>query len=846
MTAHTKKAPAKKQVARPAVEVSRMLKAALAYAAKGWRVFPVFEMRDGACACGEANCDKPGKHPRIRNNGTDATANAERVKAWWTKWPNANIGFWLQGSGLAALDIDIGNGKDGAQALRELLGGQPIPATLVCDTPSGGMHVYYKDREGLPNKSNALGVGLDVWRDKHYLILPPSNHKAGGSYVWRKEGAPIAEWPDVLMPRPKRPVGRPPKRPKSVRSFDFDRSNPDHVARLTHDLAYLDASDRDTWVQFVYAIARAFNGDEAGFKIADEWAASASNYSKKETKKIYFEDSKNPPASGEPITVASIFDRAKQHPQHTPWEKHDPRLVFVNVPDNRGLSLDTLTNLVVQAGLPIYARGPALIDIVQFNGLTAVERKRLEARQIEVPAGTPILRALSVGRFEDIASKEIVWRELRAGKLRSGPYGSATVAAFLERGEWSGIPLFRAFVQHPVIRSLEDRTIIRAPGLDVESGLYLTDALSVDVPKGKISKKDALAAVEVILAPFVKYRFVDERLGNAIVVGAIFTSLLRHCFRTVPGIAVEAATPRSGKTKAAQAIGIVALGRRVPMTTYAPDDEEMEKRMGALKMMGIRDVLLDNVKARMDSPIIESMITEERSHHRILGRSEEIELVNDGMIYVTGNGMTMSPDMRRRFLTLIIDSGRQIEAAKRGDFVFDPPDLALKMRPRIIAAVLAVIKAFEDAKVGTIGRPVPSFEDWSYVRDVLLWLDFPDLGEALEENLVDDEDGASYDKDRVLEWLAKKVPAEGLSANDIIEKLAGSTHDDDSKIHAILRRHKSTRAFSRTGDLLTPELLRSALQKLEVLESSWPVTIDGRMEKVIVRKRGSQYRVERS
>jgi hypothetical protein len=848
MTASIRKTIAAKQVKRPKVEVSRILKAALTYAAKGWRLFPIYEMRDGTCACGDANCTDQGKHPRISSNGVDATTDAEKIKSWWTKWPDANIGFWLEGSGLAVLDIDVANGKEGDKTLRALLGGQPIPTTLVCNTPSGGKHLYYAGREGLPNKSNALGPGLDIWFKKHYLILPPSNHKAGGNYEWDKPTHPVADWPDILVPQqrgPGRPLGSG-KGPKRERAFDFDRSNPDHVARLAHDLTYIDASDRDRWVQFIYAIARAFKHGEVGFKIADEWARSttANNYNAKLTHKLYFEDSTNPPPTGtKPITVASIFEEAKKHPNFEAWEKHDPRLKFVNEPDNKRRALDTLTALVVQAGLPIYARGPVLIDIVQFNGLTEVERKRLESRQIEVPAGTPILRTLSVNRFEDIASKEIVWRELRSGKLRSGPYGGTTVAAFLERGEWPGIPVFRAFVQHPVIRSLEDRTIIRDPGLDRKSGLYLTDTLSVDVPKGKVSKKDALGAIEVILGPFTKYRFVDQQRGQAIVIAAILTSILRHCFRTVPGIAIEAAAPRSGKTKAAQAIGIVALGRRVPMTTYAADDDEMEKRMGALKMMGVRDVLLDNVKARMDSPIIESMITEERSHHRILGRSEEIELVNDGMIYVTGNGMTMSADMRRRFLTLIIDSGRQIEAAKRGDFDFDPPDLAHQMRPRIIAAALAVTKGFEDAKVSASARPVPSFEDWSYVRDVLLWLGYPDLGEALEENLADDEDGAGYDKDIVLQWFARNVPASGLAAKEIIERLAGSK---GLNVNDILLRHKSNKARSLTGDVLTPELLRSALQKLALLESSWPVTIDDCSERMIVRKRGSLYCVERS
>ena len=79
-----------------------------------------------------------------------ASNDVAQIKSWWKKWPNANIGFWLEGSGLAALDIDVADGKAGDKTLRELLGNHPIPQTLVCETPSGGKHLYYRDRDGLP------------------------------------------------------------------------------------------------------------------------------------------------------------------------------------------------------------------------------------------------------------------------------------------------------------------------------------------------------------------------------------------------------------------------------------------------------------------------------------------------------------------------------------------------------------------------------------------------------------------------------------------------------------------------------------------------------------------------
>lgn len=310
MTARVKKAVASKQVKRGTAEASRMLKAAMAYASKGWRVLPLFEMHNGACACGDAKCEKPAKHPRVKNQ--DATADAEKVKAWWSKWPNANIGFWLEGSDLACLDIDIANGKGGDKTLLELLGGQRIPATLVCNTPSGGKHLYFRDRELLPNKSNALGVGLDIWRDRHYLILPPSNHKAGGQYAWDKPTRPVADWPDVLMPRKTSKA-----RSTQVSAAPWDAHE---ETRVRHAMTFVEATDRDTWVHFGYIIARQYNWSDEGFDVFNEWAATASNYSEKGTRNIYFKDSKNP-APDQELTTAYIFKRAQENPKYVdlPW-----------------------------------------------------------------------------------------------------------------------------------------------------------------------------------------------------------------------------------------------------------------------------------------------------------------------------------------------------------------------------------------------------------------------------------------------------------------------------------------------------------------------------------------------
>src|SRR5262249_13708214 len=51
------------------------LSAAEALARRGWKIFPLYDVREGACSCGDRDCKSPGKHPRTANGLKDGTAD---------------------------------------------------------------------------------------------------------------------------------------------------------------------------------------------------------------------------------------------------------------------------------------------------------------------------------------------------------------------------------------------------------------------------------------------------------------------------------------------------------------------------------------------------------------------------------------------------------------------------------------------------------------------------------------------------------------------------------------------------------------------------------------------------
>jgi hypothetical protein len=112
------------------------LEAALAYAKRGWPVFPLHHPDPHrGCSCIDAlKCRSPGKHPRTRKGLKDATTDEAQIRRWWELYPLANVGLAMgRKSGLVALDVDPRSGGDAS--LCELIEAHgELPNTLEATT----------------------------------------------------------------------------------------------------------------------------------------------------------------------------------------------------------------------------------------------------------------------------------------------------------------------------------------------------------------------------------------------------------------------------------------------------------------------------------------------------------------------------------------------------------------------------------------------------------------------------------------------------------------------------------------------------------------------------------------
>lgn len=197
-----------------------LLDAALGYAARGWKVFPVWPPSGrGRCACPRgADCGRDaGKHPvvavcaeghvvtrecetgghtvtRFAARGhLGASSDARVVRGWWTHplmpaggW---NIGLALASSGLVAVDLDS------ADAVEFWSMWEHAVPTWCQDTGRGEHHVYQAPA-GV-RFAGGLSADADI-KHNGYIVAAPSVHAAGRQYTVMDDRAPV-ELTDGLL-----------------------------------------------------------------------------------------------------------------------------------------------------------------------------------------------------------------------------------------------------------------------------------------------------------------------------------------------------------------------------------------------------------------------------------------------------------------------------------------------------------------------------------------------------------------------------------------------------------------------------------------------------------------------
>ena len=362
-----------------------------------------------------------------------------------------------------------------------------------------------------------------------------------------------------------------------------------------------------------------------------------------------------------------------------------------------------------------------------------------------VKADGNVLRKIDPQTFRTLAEESVVCCRQRT----RGP-SSVQVGATMTADESRGILKAPQFNER--LRHIDRVNKVRLPKIRRDGCIELMpegyDEATQTLTVSSAVYADDLpftSGVKTIRDLFSEFEFADGGRSLAVAVAGLvglYAAQLVPDGELRPAFTYTKNAEGAGGTTCAACAIVPVLGD-LPTGVKPKDEDEMRKMLSTTIREGRTALLLDNLKGRLDSAALEAFLSAPTWKDRLLGSNESIEGQNNVTVFVTANGLTVSPDWRRR--SLFIELHLSEERAE--DRVFTRPlsvPLLLSMRSEILAACWALVTNW-DAK----GRPQPSrshsaFPAWARIIGGIVesaGFDCPLV--TGEVSNVADEDGAA-------------------------------------------------------------------------------------------------------
>lgn len=262
-------------------------------------------------------------------------------------------------------------------------------------------------------------------------------------------------------------------------------------------------------------------------------------------------------------------------------------------------------------------------------------------------------------------------------------------------------------IQMPVRRADGYVELLR-PGYDAQAKTFTRDS---NVPVVAMTLDMARTIISDLLSEFV---FGDTDRSRAVAVAGMLSVFgagllppksLRPCFIVV------ANAEGAGKSLLVKCAVVPVLGS-CPTSSKARDEDELRKLLLSAVLEARTVLVLDNIKGRLASESLEGFLSASDWSGRILGETASFTGSNNTTVFITGNGATVSPDMRRRSLFAEL----RLDVERPEDRVFknrlEVPEL-LERRSEILSALWTIIRDWHADMEPRPSRGHSAFSSWA-------------------------------------------------------------------------------------------------------------------------------------
>ncbi|MDW7758490.1 MAG: hypothetical protein SCH72_12455 [Desulfuromonadales bacterium] len=416
-----------------------------------------------------------------------------------------------------------------------------------------------------------------------------------------------------------------------------------------------------------------------------------------------------------------------------------------------------------------YQSGGLIVTVVTDPGT-------LETRVQEISQNSLVRALAGVATWERFDARSKDWARIDPPARHA--------AVLFDSPIYPHLPVLKGLARQPYLRS--DGSLMRNAGYDKTTSMFgLFNPQDFSVPDSP-TREQAETALALLKELLVEFPFAGEN-DLAATLTAILTAVVRPILAHAPMFHVRAHMVGSGKSYLCELITAFATPQRGTPTTFPTDDEECRKMLLAELLRAPAVIEFDNLTS--DLLAHKSLCTALTSEHmsgRILGVSKTANVSTRVLFLSSGNNVGPVHDMTRRCISIRLDPGCEIPAAR----TFRRPDLVrdvLRERGRYVSAALTIMGAWiGKGRPITPGRSLAGYADWSELcRQPLLWLGCADPTVSVFEAIAEDPDRETLD--RLLKaWYSVfgRIPA---MVRDAVKNAFSYSDDDHIELREVLR-----------------------------------------------------------
>lgn len=443
--------------------------------------------------------------------------------------------------------------------------------------------------------------------------------------------------------------------------------------------------------------------------------------------------------------------------------------------------------------------------------------------------GQPMLRPLT----PDVLTHHVArWAEFRRTRLKEGApvrvdaLPPKAIVCDLLAHPALPLPILDRMIEAPAFTSAG--RLCQTPGYN--AGLYYAPAQGFVVPTiADRPTREAVRAARDLLTveltddfPFVGPS--EQAHAMALLLLPFARDLIQG---NTPLHLIEKPAPGTGATLLVATLMWPAIGREVAPMTEGRDEDEWRKRITAQLAAGATATLIDNLRGRLDSAAVSSVLTSSTWTDRLLGASSMVSLPNRTVWIATGNNPALSNEITRRTVRIRLDA--QVDRPHlRPQSAYRHPDLRQWLhatRPQLVAAALTLIQAWLAAGRPLGRRSMGNFEAWAAVMGgILAHADIPGFLDNLDEFYDGSDDETAQWNTFVHAWAARHGECVvgvsdlfDLIGNDIPIDLGDKTELSRKIRLGKLLGKKRDRVFAGYRILAAGEAQRASLWKLAKL-----------------------------